>query len=188
MERLKVVILCGGKGTPYPFTEYFPKVMMPVNGADPRASHAHVRLAGSRTSCWPAATIEMLRLLQRALLGVEREDRRHRQRRHGRRIFRCGSFVGERFFATYGDRLGDPTCTSWPSTASGPATTPCRCAAVWLVVFDDAGKVQRFEESPSCATTGSTRAFCLREVRLEDGTATTSSRTCCPISRARHPA
>ena len=33
MEQAKVVILCGGKGTrSYPFTEYFPKVMMPVNG------------------------------------------------------------------------------------------------------------------------------------------------------------
>ncbi len=32
MENMKVVILCGGKGTrSYPFTEYFPKVMMPVN-------------------------------------------------------------------------------------------------------------------------------------------------------------
>src|SRR5947208_15326096 len=33
MEKMKVVILCGGKGTrSYPFTEYFPKVMMPING------------------------------------------------------------------------------------------------------------------------------------------------------------
>ena len=30
---MEVVILCGGKGTrSYPFTEYFPKVMMPING------------------------------------------------------------------------------------------------------------------------------------------------------------
>ena len=33
MDQMKVVILCGGKGTrSYPFTEYFPKVMMPING------------------------------------------------------------------------------------------------------------------------------------------------------------
>ena len=33
MENMKVVILCGGKGTrSYPFTEYYPKVMMPVQG------------------------------------------------------------------------------------------------------------------------------------------------------------
>src|ERR1700749_5019523 len=33
MSRPAVVILCGGKGTrSYPFTEYFPKVMMPING------------------------------------------------------------------------------------------------------------------------------------------------------------
>src|SRR5271154_2539838 len=33
MEPMKVVILCGGKGTrSYPFTEYFPKVMMPICG------------------------------------------------------------------------------------------------------------------------------------------------------------
>src|SRR6266567_6952641 len=32
-RRMKVVILCGGKGTrSYPFTEYFPKVMMPIAG------------------------------------------------------------------------------------------------------------------------------------------------------------
>ncbi len=30
---MEVVILCGGKGTrSYPFTEYFPKVMMPIRG------------------------------------------------------------------------------------------------------------------------------------------------------------
>jgi CTP:molybdopterin cytidylyltransferase MocA len=30
---MEVVILCGGKGTrSYPFTEYFPKVMMPIGG------------------------------------------------------------------------------------------------------------------------------------------------------------
>ncbi|MBI4718052.1 MAG: NTP transferase domain-containing protein, partial [Planctomycetes bacterium] len=30
---MKVVILCGGKGTrSYPFTEYFPKPMMPICG------------------------------------------------------------------------------------------------------------------------------------------------------------
>src|SRR5882724_8171304 len=32
-DSMEVVILCGGQGTrSYPFTEYFPKVMMPVNG------------------------------------------------------------------------------------------------------------------------------------------------------------
>src|SRR5437899_10845095 len=30
---MQVVILCGGKGTrSYPFTEYYPKVMMPIAG------------------------------------------------------------------------------------------------------------------------------------------------------------
>ena len=33
MNGPEVLILCGGKGTrSYPFTQYFPKVMMPING------------------------------------------------------------------------------------------------------------------------------------------------------------
>src|SRR5512147_256082 len=33
MTTADVLILCGGKGTrSYPFTQYFPKVMMPING------------------------------------------------------------------------------------------------------------------------------------------------------------
>src|SRR5687767_15366207 len=101
---MEVVILCGGKGTrSYPFTEYFPKPMMPIAGT-PILVHLmrlyadqgftqFVLAAGHRKEIlfdyfdgrfpeWDVRIVDT---------GAESDT--------GERIRRCGPYVGERFFA-----------------------------------------------------------------------------------------
>jgi len=71
----------------------------------------------------------------------------------GDRILRCGTYVGDRFFATYGDGLGNldlNALLSTHQTDGGLATittVPLR-SQYGMVVFDEENKVQRFEEKP----------------------------------------
>jgi glucose-1-phosphate cytidylyltransferase len=158
LERLKVVILCGGKGTrSYPFTEYFPKVMMPVNGT-PILVHLMRAYAAQGITDFVLAgghRIEMLydyfegRFSEWQVQIVNTGD----DADTGDRIFRCSDFVGERFFATYGDGLGDidlHALLDAHRNSGGLATlttVPLR-SQYGLVVFDEIGKVMRFEEKP----------------------------------------
>src|ERR1035438_10737658 len=112
LEQVDVVILCGGRGTrSYPFTEYFPKVMMPINGTPILvhlmriyADQGYTRFilaAGYRKEMlidyfegrFPEWQVEIVDT------GADVDT--------GERIARCASLVGQRFFATYGDGLGD---------------------------------------------------------------------------------
>lgn len=158
MERIKVVILCGGKGTrSYPFTEYFPKVMMPVNGT-PILVHLMRTYASQGFTDFVLAGGHRIEMLHDYFEGrftgwnVKIVDTGG-DADTGDRIFRCGNFVGERFFATYGDGLGDLDLNQLLAShkASGGmvtlTTVPLR-SQYGLVVFDDSGKVQRFEEKP----------------------------------------
>lgn len=158
METTKVVILCGGKGTrSYPFTEYFPKVMMPVNGTPILVHLMRIYAAqgftdfvlagghriemlydyfGGRFSEWNVNIVDT---------GAEADT--------GDRIHRCGDYVGERFLATYGDGLGDLDLgqlleTHERSGALATLTTVPLRSQYGHVVFDDSGQVQRFEEKP----------------------------------------
>ena len=71
----------------------------------------------------------------------------------GDRIVRCGTYVGDRFLATYGDGLGDVDLTALIQSheRSGALATltsvPLR-SQYGLVVFDQNGRVERFEEKP----------------------------------------
>lgn len=158
MEPMKVVILCGGKGTrSYPFTEYFPKVMMPVNGT-PILVHL------MRTYAIQGFTNFVLAGGHRIEMLYDYFDGRFAEWNvkivdtgadadTGDRIFRCGAHVGERFFATYGDGLGDldlHALLEAHKRSGGLATltaVPLR-SQYGHVVFDDKNKVQRFEEKP----------------------------------------
>ncbi len=158
MERMKVVILCGGKGTrSYPFTEYFPKVMMPINGT-PILVHLMRTYASQGFNEFVLAgghRIEMLfdyfegRFADWNVKIVNTGD----DADTGDRILRCSNFVGERFFATYGDGLGDldlHALLAAHKRAGGLATlttVPLR-SQYGLVVFDENDKVRRFEEKP----------------------------------------
>jgi glucose-1-phosphate cytidylyltransferase len=155
---MKVVILCGGKGTrSYPFTEYFPKVMMPITGS-PIIVHLmrifaqqgfkeFVLAAGhrkemledyfeGRMSGWDVKIVDT---------GAESDT--------GERILRCADYVGDRFLATYGDGLGDINMQNLIDShekSGGVATlttVPLR-SQYGLVQFDQDGKVTRFVEKP----------------------------------------
>lgn len=155
---MKVVILCGGKGTrSYPFTEYFPKVMMPVNGSPilvhlmrifaAQGYREFVLAAGHRKEMlfdyfdgrfgdWDVQIIDT---------GEDGDT--------GDRIMRCAHAVGDRFIATYGDGLGDVNLadlTAFHARSQGLVTlttVPLR-SQYGLVVFDEKGMVERFEEKP----------------------------------------
>ncbi len=155
---MDVVILCGGKGTrSYPFTEYFPKVMMPVNGTPilvhlmriyaEQGFRRFVLAAGHRKemlfdyfsgrfSEWDIQIVDT---------GEDADT--------ADRVQRCTRYVGSTFFATYGDGLGDIDLHGLARfhQASGGAATltsvPLR-SQYGLVVFDSASQVQRFEEKP----------------------------------------
>jgi glucose-1-phosphate cytidylyltransferase len=161
MENMKVVILCGGKGTrSYPFTEYFPKVMMPVNGT-PILVHLMRAYASQGFKDFVLAgghRIEMLydyfdgRFTDWSVKIVDTGG----DADTGDRIFRCGAHVGERFFATYGDGLSDLDLRALLDVhkrSGGLATlttVPLR-SQYGLVVFSEDGKVQHFQEKPLVA-------------------------------------
>jgi glucose-1-phosphate cytidylyltransferase len=112
MEGMKVVILCGGKGTrSYPFTEYFPKVMMPICGT-PILVHLMRLYAAQGFTEFVLAAGHRKEILQDYFHGRymdwsvtivdtgESSDT-------GERIRLCANYVGDTFFATYGDGLGN---------------------------------------------------------------------------------
>lgn len=155
---MKVVILCGGKGTrSYPFTEYFPKPMMPICGT-PVLVHLmriyaqqgfdqFVLSAGHRKEIledyfdrrfhdW---TIEIVDT------GADADT--------GDRIRRCADVVSDTFFATYGDGLGNVDLRrllAFHNASGGAATVtsvPLR-SQYGTVVSDPGGKVAQFIEKP----------------------------------------
>ena len=158
---MKVVILCGGKGTrSYPFTEYFPKVMMPVNGT-PILVHIMRAYASQGFNDFVLAGGHRIEMLYDYFDGrfadwnVKIVDTGG-DADTGDRIFRCGAHVGERFFATYGDGLSDldlHALLDVHKRSGGLATlttVPLR-SQYGLVVFGEDGKVQHFQEKPLVA-------------------------------------
>lgn len=155
---MQVVILCGGKGTrSYPFTEYFPKVMMPVNGT-PILVHLMRAYASQGFTNFVLAGGHRIEMLHDYFNGRFTEWNVRivdtgGDADTGDRIFRCGAHVGERFFATYGDGLGDldlHALLDAHERSGGLATlttVPLR-SQYGLVVFDDNNRVRRFEEKP----------------------------------------
>jgi glucose-1-phosphate cytidylyltransferase len=155
---MQVVILCGGKGTrSYPFTEYLPKVMMPINGS-PIIVHLMKIYASQGFTDFVLAAGHRQEMLRDYFQGRfndwkitivdtgEASDT-------GERIRRCAPYVGERFFATYGDGLGDVDLhrlLKFHREAGGLATlttVPLR-SQYGSVHFGPDGLVDRFQEKP----------------------------------------
>jgi len=157
-EEMQVVILCGGKGSRiYPFSEYFPKPMMPVNGRPILVHLMHiyarqgfrkfVLAAGHRKEMmfdyfegrFPEWEITILDT------GVETDT--------ADRIRACMNHVGKRFFATYGDGLGNvdlKQLLTFHHEHGGLATVtavPLR-SQYGTLQFDDDGRVRCFTEKP----------------------------------------
>jgi glucose-1-phosphate cytidylyltransferase len=155
---MKVLIMCGGKGTrSYPFTEYFPKPMMPICGT-PILIHL------MRIYARQGFTEFVLSAGHRKEILEDYFDRRFREwtvdiidtgsdADTGDRILRCADRLGSTFFATYGDGLGDIDLhglLAFHETTRAAATVtsvPLR-SQYGTVVFDTNGKVAQFVEKP----------------------------------------
>jgi glucose-1-phosphate cytidylyltransferase len=155
---MKVVILCGGKGTrSYPFTEYFPKPMMPVNGT-PILVHLMRAYASQGFTDFILAGGHRIEMLYDYFGGRFTDWKVNildtgAESDTGDRILRCAEHVGDRFFATYGDGLGDldlHALLKAHEKSGGLATlttVPLR-SQYGLVHFDEGRRVDRFEEKP----------------------------------------
>jgi glucose-1-phosphate cytidylyltransferase len=155
---MKVVILCGGKGSRiYPFSEYFPKPMMPINGRPILVHLMHiyarqgvrrfVLAAGHRKEMlldyfdgrFPEWEIEILDT------GAEADT--------GDRVYSCLDRVGDRFFVTYGDGLGSinlKALLDFHIASGGLATVtavPLR-SQYGTLQFNEQQQVESFTEKP----------------------------------------
>jgi len=155
---MKVVILCGGKGTrSYPFTEYFPKVMMPIAGR-PIIVHLMKIFADQGFSEFVLAAGHRKEILQDYFDGrfsqwnIDVVDT-GAESDTGERIRKCAPYVEDTFMATYGDGLGNIDLSAllhFHRAGQGVATVttvPLR-SQYGTVHFDDQGIVDRFVEKP----------------------------------------
>lgn len=155
---MKVVILCGGKGTrSYPYTEYFPKPMMPICGK-PILVHImelyaqqgfteFLLAAGHRKEILDDYFHDRFRDWQVHVLDTGQDSE------SGERIRRCQAYVGETFLVTYGDGIGDIRLNdllAFHRAHGGLATvTGVRLRSQYGTIdFDNAGLVSRFREKP----------------------------------------
>lgn len=156
---MQVVILCGGKGTrSYPFTEYYPKVMMPIRGT-PILIHL-MRFYEAQGFC-----DFVLAAGWRKEILDDYFDRRFPQWNvtvvdtgaasdTGERIRRCEPYLGPTFFATYGDGLGNVDLhelLEFHRDSAGLATVtsvPLR-SQYGTVTFSQERQVQAFQEKPT---------------------------------------
>jgi len=155
---MEVIILCGGKGTrAYPFSEYFPKVMMPIAGT-PILIHLMRSFAVQGFDHFILAAGHRQEVLRDYFAGRFPEWKVNivdtgAESDTGERIRRCRQHVGERFFATYGDGLGNVDLhvllrSHLNSRAIASVTTVPLRSQYGTVIFDRAGCVERFQEKP----------------------------------------
>ena len=155
---MKVVILCGGKGTrAYPYTEHFPKPMMPISGT-PVLVHLMRIYANQGIKEFILSAGHRKEMLYDYFEGrfndwkVQIVDTGE-DADTGDRIKRCEPYLDGRFFATYGDGLGnlDMKALLAAHESSGSVATlttvPLR-AQYGLVVYGEDKLVERFEEKP----------------------------------------
>jgi glucose-1-phosphate cytidylyltransferase len=173
-----VVILCGGRGTrSYPFTEYFPKPMMPICGT-PILVHvmriyseqgfSHFVLAGGHRQ---EILVDYFRDRFREW-NVEVVDT-GQDSDTGERIRRCADRVGDTFFATYGDGLGNVDLHrllrfhSEKGKLATVTSVPLK-SQYGTVVFDQNGRVERFTEKPTIREHWVNGGFLVFEKRVFD--------------------
>jgi glucose-1-phosphate cytidylyltransferase len=155
---MKVVILCGGKGTrSYPFTEFFPKVMMPIGGT-PILVHLMRLYASQGFDDFILAAGYRKEMLYdyfegRSTFGKVQIVDTGEESDTGERVRRCAPYVGDTFFATYGDGLGNVDLNSllaFHRASRGLATVttvPLR-SQYGAIVFGEDQKVLQFIEKP----------------------------------------
>jgi glucose-1-phosphate cytidylyltransferase len=155
---MQVIILCGGKGTrSYPFTEYYPKPMMPIRGTPILVHLMRIyALQGVRHFILAAGHRKEMLLdyfdgrftewkIDIVDTGAEADT--------GERILACAPYVNETFFATYGDGLGNIDLSELLAfhravgAVATVTTVPLR-SQYGTVQFDNNQRVQRFIEKP----------------------------------------
>ena len=158
---MKVVILCGGKGTrSYPFTEYFPKVMMPIAGT-PIIVHLMRIFAQQGYTEFVLAAGHRKEILQDYFEGRFREWTTQivdtgAESDTGERIRRCLPYTEGTFMATYGDGLGNVDLSkllNFHREMNGTATVtavPLR-SQYGALHLDGNSRVTHFEEKPVIA-------------------------------------
>ena len=161
MQSMQVVILCGGKGTrSYPFTDYFPKALMPIGGS-PIVVHLMRIFASHGVTDFVLAAGHRQEMLCDYFAGkyddwnIEVVDTGE-DSDTGERIRRCEPYLGSTFMATYGDGLGNINLDrlfAFHKERGGLATVtsvPLR-SQYGTVSFADSQQVQSFREKPIIA-------------------------------------
>jgi glucose-1-phosphate cytidylyltransferase len=155
---MEVVILCGGKGTrSYPLTEQIPKPMMPICGT-PILVHIMRLFAQQEFTDFVLAAGHRIEVIQDYFSGrfpgwsVKILDTGP-ESDTGERIRLCQDQVGERFFATYGDGVGNidlRRLLSFHRARRGLATlTSVPLPSQYgTILFDGDGNVKQFREKP----------------------------------------
>ena len=173
-----MVILCGGKGTrSYPYTEYFPKAMMPINGS-PIIVHLMNIYADQGISDFVLAAGHRKEILIDYFSGRfphwnvnvldtgEESDT-------GERIRRCAPYVGDTFFATYVDGLGNvdlKALMDFHRASGGLASVtsvPLR-SQYGTMHFDRENRVHQFQEKPVIADYWINAGYFVFEKRVFD--------------------
>ena len=155
---MEVLILCGGKGTrSYPFTEYFPKVMMPICGT-PILVHLMRLYAHQGHTNFVLAAGHRKEMLFDYFKGRFQEWNVRivdtgEESDTGERVRRCAPYLSDTFFATYGDGLGNVNLDELlafhrrMNAVATVTSVPLR-SQYGTVVFDGEQKVGRFQEKP----------------------------------------
>jgi glucose-1-phosphate cytidylyltransferase len=155
---MQVVILCGGKGTrSYPYTEYFPKAMMPIGGT-PIIVHLMRNFAAQGFNRFVLAAGHRQEILRdyfdRGFADYEvKIVDTGGEADTGERIFACREHLSGRFCATYGDGISDldvNALISFHEQSRGLATltsVPLR-VQYGTVDLDGSHRVRRFDEKP----------------------------------------
>jgi glucose-1-phosphate cytidylyltransferase len=157
-ESLRTVILCGGKGTrAYPVTLDLPKPLLPV-GERPILRHVMDIYAVQGFTSFVLAAGHLAELIHDFADTVPTEWTvdvvdTGAETDTGERIRRCRDRLGDTFFATYGDGLGNVDLGTLARTHEahgglGTLTTVPLPSQYGTVDIDEAGRVRRFLEKP----------------------------------------
>lgn len=155
---MKAIILCGGKGTrAYPFTEYMPKPMVPVDGSPMLVQVMRIFAAqGFKEFVLSVGH-------RKAVIADYFEGRRYDWKVEivdtgedtdtGGRVLKCREAVGDRFFATYADGLANVDLRKlldFHDAHGGLATITSvpLVSQYGTLLTDEAGRVIQFTEKP----------------------------------------
>jgi glucose-1-phosphate cytidylyltransferase len=156
---MKTLILCGGKGTrAYPHTVELPKPLLEIAGR-PVLLHLLEIYARQGFDDFVLAggyKIDELRAFAHSLevgWSVEVIDTGE-DADTGERVVRCREHVGDSFFLTYGDGLGDIDLSSLLAfhrshLAAATMTTVPLPSQYGTIDIDGDGRVERFREKPT---------------------------------------